>query len=69
MDKPVLVAREDMTKEIADAIYRSRLPMFVVEPVLEKLLAEVRVAVQQEYIKDKEEYEKRLKEEVKEDGD
>lgn len=64
MNKPILLAREEMIKSLTSVINQSGVPLPMVEPVLEKLLTEVRMAVQQQYIKEKEEYEKSLKDDA-----
>lgn len=64
MNKPILVARADMVQDLITIINQSGVPMSMVEPVLEKLLGEVRAILQQQYIK--EEYENSLK---KDDAD
>lgn len=66
MNKPILVARADMVQDLITIINQSGVPMSMVEPVLEKLLGEVRAILQQQYIKEKEEYENSLK---KDDAD
>lgn len=57
MEKPILIARAELAKDIADVINRSRLPLIIVEPILGDLLAEVQAKIQQQYEKEKEEYE------------
>ena len=57
-EKPLLIAREEMAEEIAQAIDRSKLPLIVVEPVLERFLSETRALIRQEYEKEKAAYEK-----------
>lgn len=64
MNKPILLAREEMIQSLTSVINQSGVPLSMVEPVLEKLLTEVRMAVQQQYIKEKEEYEKSLKDDA-----
>ena len=56
-EKPMILVREDLTREIAEMINRSKLPLIVVEPVLEKLLTQTRVLIQREYEKEKADYE------------
>jgi len=56
-EKPLLIAREEMAEEISLAINRSKLPLIVVEPVLELFLSETRALIRQEYEKEKAAYE------------
>ena len=58
----MLLAREEMINDIATAINQSHVPLPVVESVLKDMLNEVRIAIQQQYVKEKELYEKSLKE-------
>ena len=56
-EKTLLLAREEMVQQITDTIIRSGVPLIVIEPVMERMLTEVRAALQQQYQKEKTEYE------------
>lgn len=60
MDKPFLIAKEDLTNEIVKAINGSGLHLGVVEPILEQILRTVREGIQIQYKKEKEEYDKNV---------
>ena len=45
-----------------DEINNCQLPMFVIEPILQDLLDQVRTAAQKQYESDKRQYEEQLKE-------
>ena len=55
--KPVLIAREEFIHDVQDAITKSGLPAFVLEPVIVQILSDVRAAVRKEYEDQKHEYE------------
>lgn len=62
MNKPITIVYEDFKQNMINLINTSGLPMFVVEPVLQNCLAEVRTVMQRQYELDKEQYEKSLQE-------
>ena len=49
-EKTLLLAREEMVQQITDTIIRSGVPLIVIEPVMERMLTEVRAALQQQYL-------------------
>lgn len=60
MEKPMLLAREDFINKLTILINESKLPAIILEPVLENVLSQTKVAINQQYIKEKEEYEKSI---------
>lgn len=64
--KPVTLVVEDLQNEILDKINESHLPYFIIETVLEKLLAGARNAAAQQLNADREQYNKAM-EQVKQD--
>ena len=60
--KPVSVARQEFIEQLVDNINNCQLPMFVIEPILQDLLDQVKVAAQKQYEADKTQYESQLKE-------
>ena len=58
--KPMLLAREDLVKQIADAVNNCDLPPIIVLGVLEIMYQQAAAAVDAEYKKEKEEYEKAI---------
>lgn len=65
MNKPITVAYEDFKQDMANLINNSGLPMFMVEPVLQNYLAEVKMVIKKQYEVDKEQYEKSLQKDDK----
>ena len=60
MNKPITIIREELKAQIAEVINNSGLPAFVVEPILQEFLFEVKNAVMLQYENDKQEYAKFL---------
>lgn len=56
----MLLAREDFIDKLTILINESKLPAIILEPVLENVLNQTKVAINQQYIKEKEEYEKSI---------
>lgn len=61
MEKPIMLVRENFRCDMIKMIEESRLPLIVVEPILEKILESIRFSIQQQYEKEKQDYEKYLK--------
>ena len=62
MDKPATMLQREFREKIVTAVNESNLPAFVLVPILEQALAEVRTIEEQQYENDKAEYEKSLEE-------
>lgn len=58
MDKPVLLLREDFINDMTNLINNSKLPVILMEPILQDFLNQIKIAVMQQYNKEKAEYEK-----------
>lgn len=71
MDKSVYIIRDEMMRNIFNAIRDSGLHLIVVEPVLKEILTTVQEAIREQHEKDLEEYRKWLEEEkeVTKDGE
>lgn len=59
--KPITLIRQEFVDTLVDEINNCQLPMFVIEPILQDLLDQVKVVVQKQYEADKAEYEAQLK--------
>ena len=60
--KPVTLIRQEFVDTLVEEINNCQLPMFVIEPILQDLLDQVRTAAQKQYEADKKQYEEQLKE-------
>lgn len=60
LTKPMSVLRQEFIEQLVDDINKSQLPLFVIEPILQNLLNEVKVAAQKQYELDKAKYEQQL---------
>jgi hypothetical protein len=60
--KPISVVRQEFIDRLIDDVNNCDLPLFVIEPILQDMLASVRAAAQQQYEEEKAQYEKRLHE-------
>lgn len=58
--KPISVVRQEFIDRLIDDVNNCDLPLFVIEPILQDMLASVRAAAQQQYEEEKAQYEKRL---------
>lgn len=58
--KPVTLVRRELIDKLVEVINESQLPMFVITPILESLLDEVKSVEQKEYEADKAQYEQQL---------
>ena len=61
MNKPITIVREEVKEKIAEVINTSGLPAFVIEPIINDFLMEVRNVAKQQYEYDKYQYELALK--------
>lgn len=58
--KPVTLIRQEFVDTLVEEINNCQLPMFVIEPILQDLLDQVKVAAQKQYEADKAQYEAQL---------
>lgn len=61
MNKPITIVREEVKEQIAAIINNSGLPAFVIEPILQDFLIEVRNVAVRQYEYDKQQYNAFLK--------
>ena len=61
MNKPITIVREETKEQIAAIINNSGLPAFVIEPILQEFLIEVRNVAIRQYEYDKQQYNDFLK--------
>jgi hypothetical protein len=59
--KPVTLIRQEFVDTLVEEINNCPLPMFAIEPILQDLLDQVKVAAQKQYEADKTQYETQLK--------
>ena len=60
--KPITLIRQEFVDTLVEEINNCQLPMFVIEPILQDLLDQVKVVVQKQYEADKAQYEAQLSE-------
>jgi hypothetical protein len=60
--KPITLIRQEFVDTLVEEINNCQLPMFVIEPILQDLLDQVRTAAQKQYETDKAQYEAQLNE-------
>ena len=58
--KPITLIRQEFVDTLVEEINNCQLPMFVIEPILQDLLDQVKVMVQKQYEADKTQYEAQL---------
>ena len=56
MNKPITIVREETKEQIANIINNSGLPAFVIEPILQEFLMEVKNVAMRQYEHDKQQY-------------
>lgn len=65
MNKPITIAYEEFKQQLADLINNSGLPIFMIEPILQNYLSEIRTLIKRQYEMDKSSYEASLVEDSK----
>lgn len=58
--KPITLIRQEFVDTLVEEINNCQLPMFVIEPILQDLLDQVKVMIQKQYEADKAQYEAQL---------
>lgn len=58
LQKPMSLVRQEFIDRLIDDINNCNLPLFVIEPILQDMLASVKAAAQQQYKEEKAQYEK-----------
>ena len=66
INKPISVVRQEFIEQLIDTVNNCQLPMFVIEPILQDLLSQVKVSVKKQYEAEKAQYEMQLNELTKE---
>lgn len=67
MEKPISVIYEEFKQDLASLINNSGLPAFVVEPVLQDYLSEIKAIKERQYQVEKAQYEESLKKETEQE--
>ena len=60
--KPITLIRQEFVEALVEEINNCQLPMFVIEPLLQDLLNQVKAVAQKQYETDKAQYEAQLNE-------
>ena len=63
MNKPITLIREETKQDLINIINQCGLPAFVIEPIVQNILTEVKTAVKREYEYDRQRYESYLESE------
>jgi hypothetical protein len=61
IEKPITLIKEEFTQELIQLVNNSKLPMFVIEPILKDVLTEVHSVTLQQLEADKKNYQESLK--------
>lgn len=69
MEKPISLRIKEFKNVAVNLVNNSGLPLIVVEPILRDILGAVQTKLDQEYLQDKANYEKSLKEEGENQND
>lgn len=67
MNKPISVVYEEFKDELANLINNSGLPAFVIEPVLQDYLNEIKIIKEKQYQMEKAQYEESIKKEIEQE--
>lgn len=62
IEKPMILARQEFINKLVEDINGSGLPMFVVEPILRDVYAEVKTMIQKQYEAELAQYESQMQE-------
>lgn len=68
IQKPLLVARQELVEKLVKNINESGVPLVVVHPLLQAIEGDVLASIQKQYEKEKAEYQEALKEGGTENG-
>lgn len=60
MDKPISVRVRDFKDDLVSLVRDSGLPFFIIEPIMRDIYSAVQTGVEQQYQRDKADYEKSL---------
>lgn len=66
MNKPMMVARQEFSEKLVELVNGSGVPLAVAEPILADILSLVRQSMQEQYEKEKKEWDEAQKEAQKE---
>lgn len=66
MNKPMMVARQEFSEKLVELVNGSGVPLAVAEPILANILSLVRQSMQEQYEKEKKEWDEAQKEAQKE---
>lgn len=61
MEKPTVLKLKETETKLIQIINESNIPIFIIRPVLERIVSEVRILEQKEYEQEKLKYEESLK--------
>ena len=67
LQKPLSVVRQEFIEQLVNDVNNCKLPLFVIEPIIEDLLGMVRSAAQKQYETEKAQYEQQLLQQVNTD--
>lgn len=62
MNKPLMVARQEFSEKLVELVNGSGVPLAVAEPILANILSLVRQSMQEQYEKEKKEWDEAQKE-------
>lgn len=62
MNKPMMVARQEFSEKLVELVNNSGIPLAVAEPILTNILSLVRQSMQEQYEKEKKEWDEAQKE-------
>ncbi len=61
IEKPTVLVAEEIRQSIIDLLNNSKLPAFILEPILKEIYTDLKVAKNKEYEYQKRQYEEELK--------
>lgn len=62
INKPITLVKEEFSQNLISLINESKLPLFIIEPILKEILSEVQINVKRQLEMDRAEYNKALEE-------
>lgn len=69
MEKPIRLKIKDFKNDAVNLVNNSGLPLFIIEPILKDILAEVQMKANQEYLQEKAQYENSLMEKLEQSAE
>lgn len=69
INKPVMLLREEFAMDLSNLINKSRLPLYVIEPIMQEVLGTINTELKKQYEYERMQYEQALMNAAKAEGE